>query len=107
MGKWANAILYYGFPNLNSIIDKTIEYRVRQSGCSLTHIARTPPAVHPGTTILVVEIEIEKKKDFLGGGNLKKIRFSPKKLGEGGPPPPSPTKSWFMGGQQAECVQYG
>ena len=30
-------------------------YRVRQSGCSLTHSARTPPAVHPGITIWVDE----------------------------------------------------
>ena len=38
-----------------------MEYRVRQRGCSLTHSARTPPAVHPGITIWVDEIEIEKK----------------------------------------------
>ena len=37
-------------------------YRVRQRGCSLTHSARTPPAVHPGITIWVDEVEIEKKK---------------------------------------------
>ena len=35
------------------------EYRVRQRGCSLTHSARTPPAVNPGITIWVDEIEIE------------------------------------------------
>ena len=55
-------------------IDK---YRVRQRGCSLTHSARTPPAVHPGITIWDDEIELKKKKkkkeknwlgDFLGGG---------------------------------------
>ena len=37
-----------------SISIKTVciqEYRVRQRGCSLTHSARTPPAVHPGMTI--------------------------------------------------------
>ena len=27
------------------------KYRVRPRGCSLTHSARTPPAVHPGMTI--------------------------------------------------------
>ena len=27
------------------------KYRVRQRGCSLTHSARPPPAVHPGITI--------------------------------------------------------
>ena len=39
------------------------EYRVRQRGCSLTHSARTPPAVHPGITIWVEEIELEKKTE--------------------------------------------
>ena len=51
------------------------QYRVRQRGCSLTHSARTQPAVHPGIKIWVDEIELEKKKeekkiwlgDFLGG----------------------------------------
>ena len=42
----------------NNYIDK---YRVRQRGCSLTHSARTPPAVHQGITIWVDEIEFEKK----------------------------------------------
>ena len=37
------------------------EYRVRQRGCSLTHSARTPPAVHQGITIWVDKIEFEKK----------------------------------------------
>ena len=37
------------------------KYRVRQRGCSLTHSARTPPAVHQGITICVDEIEFEKK----------------------------------------------
>ena len=37
------------------------EYRVRQRGCSLTHSARTPSAVHQGITIWVDEIEFEKK----------------------------------------------
>ena len=37
------------------------KYRVRQRGCSLTHSARTPPAVHQGITIWVDEIEFEKK----------------------------------------------
>ena len=41
------------------------EYRVRERGCSLTHSARTPPSVHPGITIWVDEIEIEKKSFFL------------------------------------------
>ena len=36
------------------------KYRVRQRGCSLTHSARTPPAVNQGITIWV-EIEFEKK----------------------------------------------
>ena len=31
--------------------DNTAKYRVRQRGCSLTHSARTPPAVHPGIMI--------------------------------------------------------
>ena len=31
--------------------------------CSLTHRARTPPAVNPGITIWVNEIELEKKKE--------------------------------------------
>ena len=48
-----------------------LKYRVRQRGCSLTHSARTPPAVHPGITIWVDEIEFEKKQFFeiifLGG----------------------------------------
>ena len=39
------------------------KYRVRQRGCSLTHSARTPPAVHPGITNWVDEIELEKKKN--------------------------------------------
>ena len=39
-----------------------IKYRVRQRGCSLTHSARTPPAVHPGIMIWVDEIELEKKR---------------------------------------------
>ena len=38
------------------------KYRVRQRGCSLTHSARTPPAVHPRITIWVDEIELKKKK---------------------------------------------
>ena len=37
------------------------QYRVRQRGCSLTHSAHTPPAVHQGITIWVDEIEFEKK----------------------------------------------
>ena len=37
------------------------KYRVRQRGCSLTHSAHTPPAVHQGITIWVDEIEFEKK----------------------------------------------
>ena len=41
------------------------QYRVRQRGCSLTHSARTPPAVHPGIMIWVDVIEIEKKSIFL------------------------------------------
>ena len=51
---------------------KKEEYRVRQRGCSLTHSARTPPAVHRGITIGVDEIEFEKKiffgNNFWGGG---------------------------------------
>ena len=54
------------------------KYRVRQRGCSLTHSARTPPAVTPGITIWVDEIEIEKTKEkknlargfFFGGGGV-------------------------------------
>ena len=42
-------------------LNKQILYRVRQRGCSLTHSARTPPAVHPGITIWVDKIEFEKK----------------------------------------------
>ena len=38
-----------------------VNYRVHQRGCSLTHSARTPPAVHQGITIWVDEIEFEKK----------------------------------------------
>ena len=34
---------------------------VHQGGCSLSHSARTPPAVHQGMTIWVDEIEFEKK----------------------------------------------
>ena len=56
------------------------EYRVRQRGCSLTHSARTPPAVHPGITIWVEKIEIDKKK---GKKRRKKIG-SGIFLGEGG-----------------------
>ena len=46
------------------------EYRVRQRGCSLTHSARTPPAVHPGIMNWVDKIEINKKKKIkkIGGG---------------------------------------
>ena len=57
------------------------KYRVRQRGCSLTHSARTPPAVHPGITILVDKIEIEKKKkknwpgDDFFGGEVKKLKL--------------------------------
>ena len=43
-----------------------MKYRFRQRGCSLTHSARTPPAVHPGITIWVDEIEFE----FGGGGAI-------------------------------------
>ena len=39
--------------------EKEEEYRVRQRGCSLTHNARTPPAVHPGIMIWVDKIKIE------------------------------------------------
>ena len=39
----------------------TQKYCVRKRGCSLTHSARTPPAVHQGITIWVDEIEFEKK----------------------------------------------
>ena len=42
-------------------ITTSCQYRVRQRGCSLTHSARTPPAVHQGITIWVDEIEFEKK----------------------------------------------
>ena len=38
---------------------KKKKYSVLQRGCSLTHSARTPPAVHPGITIWVDKIEIE------------------------------------------------
>ena len=40
------------------------KYRVRQRGCSLTHSARTPPAVHQGITIWVDEIEFIEKIIF-------------------------------------------
>ena len=43
------------------MFDISDKYRVRQRGCSLTHSARTPPAVHQGITIWVDEIEFEKK----------------------------------------------
>ena len=36
------------------------KYRVRQRGCSLTHSARTPPAVHQGITIWVDELNLRK-----------------------------------------------
>ena len=41
-------------------------------GCSLTHSARTPPAVHQGITIWVDKIEIEKqkKKNICFGGEI-------------------------------------
>merc|ERR1719483_1339463 len=54
------------------------KYRVRQRGCSLTHSARTPPAVHQGITIWVDEIELEKKKKKKnwGGGPLPQISTS-------------------------------
>ena len=44
---------------------KKEEYRVRQRGYSLTHSARTPPAVHAGIFfelfLFLDEIEIDKK----------------------------------------------
>ena len=63
---------------LTILIQLVTEYRVRQRGCSLTHSARTPSAVHPGITIWVDKIELEKKKEkanlargFFGGeGNF-------------------------------------
>ena len=70
-------------------------YRVRQRGCSLTHSARTPPAVHPGITIWVDEIKIEKKnKNPLSQKNPP----HPKKY------PATQNYFWLM---QAECVRYG
>ena len=45
-------------------LNKNKKYRVRQRGCSLTHSTRTPPAFHPGITIWIDEIEIEKKSMF-------------------------------------------
>ena len=41
------------------------KYACAEGGCSLTHSARNPPAVHPGITIWVDEIESEKKSFFL------------------------------------------
>ena len=54
------------------------KYCVRQRGFSLTQSARTPPAVHPGITLWVDEIE-EKQiwlGDFLEGGR----QFKKKKI---------------------------
>ena len=42
---------------------------VRRGGSSLTHSARTPPAIHPGITIWVDKIEID-----IGRGIFKKGR---------------------------------
>ena len=58
-----------------------MKYRVRQRGCSLTHSARTPLAVHPGITIWVDEIELEEKNGKkrikkLGGGPLPHFFFA-------------------------------
>ena len=39
---------------------KNYKYRDRHRGCSLTHSAHTPPAVHPGIPIWVDKIELEK-----------------------------------------------
>ena len=44
-------------------LNSMLRYHLRQRWCSLTHSARTPPAVHPGITIWVDEIELEKKKN--------------------------------------------
>ena len=48
-------------PQTEYMSKKNNKYRVRQKGCSLTHSAPTPPAVHQGITIWVDEIEFEKK----------------------------------------------
>ena len=48
-----------------------------RGGCSRTHSARTPPAVHPGITIWVDKIELEKKKK-------KKKNLARGFFGEGG-----------------------
>ena len=47
----------------NRIIFIIIHYEicVRRGGSPLTHSARTPPAVHPGITIWVDDIKLEKK----------------------------------------------
>ena len=45
------------------LYDKFTSYLISRSpeGVTLTHSARTPPAVHQGITIWVDEIEFEKK----------------------------------------------
>ena len=48
-------------PQTEYMSKKNNKYRVRQKGCSLTHSARTPPAVHHGITIWVDKIEFEEK----------------------------------------------
>ena len=46
----------------------SIEYCVRQRGSSHSHSARNMPAVHPGITMWVDEIELENLRGFFGGG---------------------------------------
>ena len=66
----------------HSVMLQVIKYRVRQRGCSLTHSARTTPAVHPRITIWVDDIEIEIllkqffcRGDFFGGGSFTPMVF--------------------------------
>ena len=76
---FVNSCIYPDLVRLYPQLNKRMEYRVRQRGCSLTHSARTPPAVHPGIMIWVDEIEFEKKLFFeiivFGGGSLTPFFF--------------------------------
>ena len=59
------------FPSVRPILTdlQLYIYACAKGECSLTHSAHTPPAVHPGITIWVDEIELElnsTKINFLG-----------------------------------------
>ena len=54
---------------------ETLTISLRSPKGALTHSARTLPAVHPGITIWVDAIELEKKSKFGGGGQFCKSIF--------------------------------